>query len=186
MVTNWRNPARAMLVVGLLSAIGGPSAASEPAKATPFSLPTVDGAQTVSLSQHAGKVVLLSFWATWCAPCKAEMPHLDTLARAKADAGLVVLSINADDARSARRVAPWVAQQDLALVWLMDTERTVLDAYDPSRTLPWSVLIGRDGTVLGTWSGFDEAGFAALRSAVDAALAAAPSTVSPSTPTPSD
>jgi len=136
-----------------------------------FSLPTVTGGTEVSLAQHRGKVVLLSFWATWCAPCKQEMPHLDALAKKHAQAGLVVLSINSDDPRTVRRVKPWLDQQALSLTVLLDTERKVLDAYDPSRTLPWSVLVGRDGEIVETWSGFDEDGFKALEAAVTKALA---------------
>lgn len=151
-----------------VSAQEGPTSGPAPA----FSLPTVDGARTVSLAEQRGKVVLISFWATWCAPCKQEMPHLDDLRKTHEAEGLVVLSINADDARTVRRVAPWLAQQPYALTVLLDTERKALDAYDPSHTLPWSVLVGRDGAIVDTWSGFDEVGFAELKAAVTQALAA--------------
>lgn len=144
-----------------------PAPPSGPAPA--FSLPTPAG-ERVSLAQHAGHVVVLSFWATWCAPCKAEAPHLDALKARHAEAGLRVLWINVDDARTVRRVAPWVASQKLTLVPLLDTDHTVFDAYDPAHVLPWTVLIGRDGAIVRTWSGFDDAGFAALEHAVSNAL----------------
>lgn len=144
---------------------GGPTG---PAPA--FTLPTTSGAQ-VSLADHAGQVVLLSFWATWCAPCKAEAPHLDALKARHADAGLRVLWINVDDARTVKRVAPWVASQSLTLVPLLDTDHTVFDAYDPAHVLPWAVLIGRDGVIVRAWSGFDASGFEALEAAVVEALA---------------
>src|SRR4051812_48741055 len=62
-----------------------------------FELSAVDG-ETVRLSDHVGReVVLLSFWDTWCEPCKTELPHLDRIYRAHKGEGFVVLAIAMDD-----------------------------------------------------------------------------------------
>src|SRR5262245_32151310 len=61
-----------------------------------FTLRDIDGA-TVRLSDHLGKdVVLISFWATWCSPCQAEMPHLERMFRSYKDQGFVVLAVSMD------------------------------------------------------------------------------------------
>lgn len=86
-------------------AIATPAVASPaPAAATPkpaaelaleFALRSPEG-KTVKLSDFRGKVVMVNFWATWCPPCRAEMPMLDALAKANKEAGLVVLGLNVD------------------------------------------------------------------------------------------
>lgn len=80
----------------------GPSAAPEAGAA----IPTLDGS-TVSLNQYKGKVVLVNFWATWCEPCKAEIPWLIEFNHKYGSKGLVILGIAMDD-DGKRVVEPWV------------------------------------------------------------------------------
>jgi len=68
-----------------------------------FKLRDPDG-KTVELKQFRGKPVLLNFWATWCAPCKEEMPELEQLYRQYKDRGLVVLGVSVDDSSSVKGV----------------------------------------------------------------------------------
>lgn len=147
--------------------VGGALAAD---RAPDFELPSVDGQGSRALSQARGKVVLLNFWATWCGPCKREMPHLEALRASRQEQGLEVWTINVDDPRTAGRVAPWLARQELGLVALRDADRSVFRRYSPSMSLPWTVLVDRRGEVVERWSGFDEDGLAALSEAVDRAL----------------
>jgi thiol-disulfide isomerase/thioredoxin len=74
-------------------AVATPAPAAE--LALDFALKSTLG-KTVKLSDFKGKVVMVNFWATWCPPCRAEMPVLDALAKANLDAGLVVLGLNVD------------------------------------------------------------------------------------------
>ena len=107
-----------------------------------FILRDVEGA-TVKLSDLRGRVVWVNFWATWCVPCKKELPVLQKLADEKKDAGLVVLAINwqesADDARA------YFASRGLTLPVLLD-RGGVYDQYK-LQGLPDSFFIDRDGVI---------------------------------------
>ncbi len=71
--------------------------------APPATLKTLDGS-SLSTTQFAGKVVILTFWATWCVPCREELPLLSAYAQAHADQGLVVLGFSLDDAENLPQV----------------------------------------------------------------------------------
>jgi thiol-disulfide isomerase/thioredoxin len=100
------------------------------------------------LSELRGQVVLLNFWATWCTPCRREMPMLSKLQREHADDGLVVLYISLEE--------PEVLRPFLA-VHRFDGIQGRLDQaapfYDAGKFYPLSYLIGRDGRVRERWSG---------------------------------
>jgi peroxiredoxin len=66
--------------------------------------------KTVELKALRGKPVVLNFWATWCAPCREEMPELETLWRENKDKGLVVLAVSVDDARAARDIPEFLKE----------------------------------------------------------------------------
>ena len=95
--------ATAALLMAAVLALAPGSARAE--KAADFTLRDIDG-NSVTLSELRGKVVILSFWATWCGPCKEEMPHLQKMYDAKKEKGFTALSVSTDDARSASRVKP--------------------------------------------------------------------------------
>ncbi|MCA9867043.1 MAG: TlpA family protein disulfide reductase [Anaerolineales bacterium] len=111
-----------------------------------FELPTRDGA-TLRLSDYRGRPVILNFWATWCAPCRLEMPELQR-AQAEFDAaeadGPIILTINQGD--SAERVDEFFAEVDLTLAALLDGDGDVGVTYG-AFFLPTTVIIGADGTV---------------------------------------
>lgn len=92
---------------------------------------------------HAGKVVLLHFWATFCVPCRDELPQLQALSRRLGDEGLVVLTV-AVDRSPAATVAEFVAEGAYSLRVLLDPQGRVRRRYEVS-ALPMSYLIGRDG-----------------------------------------
>lgn len=123
-------------------------------KATNFTLRDING-QSVTLSGLEGKVVVLSFWATWCGPCKEEMPHLQKMYEEKKDAGLVVLSISTDDARSASRVKPYIVKNGYTFPVLLDRDATVIGTYNPAKTLPFTVVIDKAGQVVKVSSGYN-------------------------------
>jgi peroxiredoxin len=102
----------------------------------------------VSLEDYKGKVVLVNFWATWCGPCQAEMPHLQKMYVELEDQGFVVLSISADNARDASKVKPLVKRNRYTFPVLLDTDSTVLNQYNPESVLPYNVLIGKDGNII--------------------------------------
>lgn len=108
-----------------------------------FTLRDIDGAN-VTLSELKGNVVLISFWATWCGPCKEEMPHLQKLYTKWKDKGFVVLSISTDDARSASKVKPYIRKNGYTFPVLLDKSSTVVSTYNPGKTLPFTVILDRD------------------------------------------
>lgn len=117
------------------------------AQAAPgFSLPDLSGAD-VHLADYAGKMVLINFWATWCAPCVVEMPTLENLGKKLGEDGLVVLAVSLDVSDTAR-VTDFVRGYGWQLPVLLDPLSTVGDAYS-IRVMPTSYLIDRDGTILG-------------------------------------
>ncbi len=111
-----------------------------------FSLDNLNG-NSASLIDYTGEVVLLNFWATWCLPCRQEMPAMERLWQRYKDKGLVVLGVSNDDAGKRRRVATFVKKVDLSFPILLDTESLVSDLYSVSG-IPVSYLIGRDGRLL--------------------------------------
>jgi len=122
--------------------------------ASDFTLRDIDG-KSVTLSELEGRVVVMSFWATWCGPCKEEMPHLQKMyAEHEAD-GLTVLSISIDDARSASRVKPFIKKNGYSFPVLLDRDSTVISAYNPAKTLPYTVLVNRSGEVFKKHSGYN-------------------------------
>lgn len=112
------------------------------------------------LSEWDGKLVLLNFWASWCGPCREEMPLLDRARARHADKGLEVIGIAAEDAGPA---LAWLAMHPVAYPILIDEPGTGSDVSlrfgNQRSVLPYNVLIGRDGRILATKiGGFDEAG----------------------------
>src|SRR5277367_1141979 len=91
----------APLAKGDLAAL---TVASEPRRAEQFAFQREDGGK-VTLADFRGRAVLLNLWATWCVPCRAEMPALDRLQAAKGDQAFEVVAINVDTARLERRAA---------------------------------------------------------------------------------
>lgn len=135
-----------MAAIGVLLARGLPSAglrSEAEAVAPEVVLSTLDG-RTLRLSEQRGTLVLLNFWATWCAPCRLEMPLLED--RARRDAGrLQVWGVNA--AESPPQVQAFV--QDLALTFpiLLDVAGEAQARYRV-RGYPTTVLVGREGQLL--------------------------------------
>lgn len=108
-----------------------------------FTLRTISG-PNVRLKEQRGKVVLVNFWATWCGPCRQEMPHLNRLYAKYRDAGFVLLGVNVDD--NASSAADVALKLGVKFPVLLDTDKAVSHLYDLS-TMPSTVLIDRDGRV---------------------------------------
>ena len=108
-----------------------------------FALPDLDG-NTVRLSDFSGRPVVLNFWATWCAPCRLEMPELALAAADYGDGGLAVLAINQDE--TAEQASSFLTEVGLSLTVLLDAGSEVGAAYG-AFFLPTTVIVGPDGIV---------------------------------------
>ena len=135
-----------------------------------FSLRDING-QEVSLSDYKGKVVLVNFWATWCGPCKLEMPHLDKMDRELEEKGFEVISISTDDARASSKVKPLVKRGGYGFTVLLDKDTTVVSQYNPAKTLPYNVLIDRAGNIHKVYQGYNPGDEVELRKEVEALVA---------------
>lgn len=113
-----------------------------------FSLETLDG-NTVALSDYVGKnVVLVDFWATWCEPCLAAMPHFNDLYSKYKNDGFMLLSVSVDGPESVAEVRSYVHRQGLTFPVLLDQESRAISLYNSKGGVPFSVLFAKDGTVL--------------------------------------
>jgi peroxiredoxin len=98
----------------------------------------------VRLSQYQGQVVLLNFWATWCVPCKREIPALTALYRDYKKRGFVVLGVSVDS--EIRAIKPFAREMKMNYPVLIGAGREDLSkAFGPFIGFPTSVLVGRDG-----------------------------------------
>jgi len=121
-------------------------------RAPEFNLRTVDG-KKVSLSDYKGKAVLINFWATWCAPCKIEMPWLVALRSQYAPQGFEILGVNEDDAGTPRaKLAKFGQEQGLNYPLLVGDD-AMSRKYGGVEFLPTSYFVGRDGKIVAETAG---------------------------------
>ena len=113
------------------------------ALAPDFTLKGADG-RNLRLQEQRGQVVLVNFWATWCGPCRQEMPHLNRLYDKYRNSGFTLLAVNIDD--DPRTATATAAKMGLRFPVLLDTDKTVSKRYDLG-SMPATVLIDRDGKV---------------------------------------
>jgi peroxiredoxin len=110
-----------------------------------FTVTMADGS-SFRLSEHRGKTVLLNFWATWCPPCREEMPALERLYRQHKDHGLVLVAVSIDT--DTKVVPPYVKASKLTFPIGLDPKADVANKYGV-RALPSSFVIDRQGTMAG-------------------------------------
>ena len=156
LLVKFRTTLLAVLAVAVtLAGCSGPPAARVDGKATSvademapdFTLSTANG-EAVSLSDSAGRVRLIDFWATWCPPCREEVPMLKRLHETYTEQGLTILAISDE---SAEAVGSFVEKHEIPFINLVDTEEV---AYDYQVLgLPTAVLIDRDGRRIATYFG---------------------------------
>jgi peroxiredoxin len=116
-------------------------------EAPPFQAVTLDSVpRTRTLADYKGKVVLLNVWATWCEPCRVEMPSIEKLQHDFGPQGLKVVAISVDDANSKRQVRDFVKEYGLTFDILHDPAKGVPAKYQIPG-YPETFIIGREGTI---------------------------------------
>ncbi|HEX7637863.1 MAG TPA: TlpA disulfide reductase family protein [Burkholderiaceae bacterium] len=133
----------APLVLAALPLFAHAAAIRPGAPAPDFTLHATDG-RNLRLDELRGQVVLVNFWATWCGPCREEMPHLDTLYGKYRKSGFVLLGVNIDD--DPNTALATARKLGVSFPVLLDTDKQVSKRYDLS-TMPSTVVIDRDGKV---------------------------------------
>ncbi len=128
---------------------------------------TTLGGGGVSLEDYKGKVVLLDFWATWCAPCIKSMPAIEKLYASRKDKGFVALGMSIDEDQ--KKVAPFIKKHALTYPILLDDLKSPTWATYKVKAIPAIYLINREGQIVAEWRG--EPKMKDLEAAIDAALA---------------
>jgi thiol-disulfide isomerase/thioredoxin len=118
--------------------------AARPAKLS-FTLTDVEG-RRVRLVEYSGRVVLINFWATWCAPCKTEIPWLNELHLRYREQGLVVIGVSVDDAVA--KIRPFAQSMKMSYPVLVGSgEEGFKESYGPLLGFPTTLLISRSGEI---------------------------------------
>lgn len=128
---------------------GSAGAASNAYPAPDFRLAALDGS-SLALSDHRGRYVLLNFWATWCPPCRAELPDLVRFYQDHADQGFILIGVNEQEPPAA--VADFLRAQGLAFPVALDADGALLDRYGV-QGMPSSFLVDPQGRVVHAWTG---------------------------------
>jgi peroxiredoxin len=117
-----------------------------------FTVKDMNG-QNVKLSAYKGKVILLNFWATWCGPCKVEIPGFVELYNGYKDRGFVVLGVSTDD--SPEQLRKFAREMNITYPILVGSDRSDItdDAYGPMWGIPVSFLIAKDGSICHRYMG---------------------------------
>ena len=118
-----------------------------------FEIENLAGGNT-GLVDYEGKIVLLNFWATWCMPCRAEMPGMETLWQKYKEQGLVIAAVSVDEG-SRGRIETFSKLLDLSFPILLDPESEVSDLYKVSN-MPTSFIIDRNGKIISRIVGTEE------------------------------
>lgn len=147
-----------VLLVLLLVLLGGckPQPSINPSAhpvAPEFSLTDING-QKLDLTGYRGKIVLLDFWATWCAPCKTEIPHFIDMQNKYGPQGLQIVGLSMDD--SAGPVKKFYADQKINYPVAIADDK-LAEAYGGVLGLPIAFLIDRDGRIIAKHTGETEA-----------------------------
>ncbi len=144
----------------------GPAAVGQPVPS--YSAASMVG-DTVSLAQLRGNVVLLNVWATWCPPCREEMPGLEALHQELAPQGLRVVGVSIDRGSATPAIAAFLRDNSITFPILHDSEERITRVF---RTVgvPETYLIGRDGILLNRWIGKIDPASQSVRGPVERAL----------------
>jgi len=140
---------------------GSPAQAAAPSAAPDFSLPARDGS-AVRLSDLRGQVVMINFWATWCGPCRKEMPLLEQLQAKYGPLGFTLLGVNVEPDSAA--ATAWLKGVPVSFPILFDTRNAVAESFGV-QGMPSSVFVDRAGRVRHVHRGYqpgDESQYADL------------------------
>jgi peroxiredoxin len=113
------------------------------ASAPDFTLRGTEG-KNLRLAEQRGQVVMVNFWATWCAPCRVEMPHLNKIYDRYRSSGFLLLGVNVD--QDPLKASTAATQWGIRFPVLFDAEKKVVKAYDVS-AMPTTVIVDRDGAM---------------------------------------
>jgi thiol-disulfide isomerase/thioredoxin len=148
-----RRLALLLAVVVLVPLPGGLPLAAEPAALPDVTLRTIDGRASVTLDEFRGRTVLLTFWASWCGPCRVELPELQKLYAELAGDGFVLLTVNVDTIP--QMATRFLEQIGVTVpVYRMDQRDLVALGIN---ALPTNILLDHEGLAVQTYRGYSPA-----------------------------
>jgi len=124
---------------------------------------SLDGEESVKLEDFRGQPVLVTFWASWCGPCRAELPELAELTRELKDSGLVLLAVNVDSSAAAGLRFLERSGIDVPAFRLSDSDQAMIGI----RGLPTTILLDGDALAVQIFSGYSPTVVDAIRSLVE-------------------
>ncbi len=148
-----------VLALGALAGlVPARSAARVGARPPSFVLPAVVGGPTrgrFRIEEHLGRnPIVVLFWATWCAPCRQEMPFYQSLLARHRDTGLQVVAVSMDDTSTITQAGPAARRLGVRFPVLSDLDTRVSSQMNPRRAAPFSVWINRQGRIVWEREGF--------------------------------
>jgi peroxiredoxin len=146
--------------------------AAERTRVADFTLKDLKG-KPVKLSTFRGKVVVISFWATWCDPCMQQLPHLDRKALALPD-DFVVLALSTDNAQTISKVRSTVRRNRWKMPVLPDTDGQVTGDLNPRGAHPYTMFIDRAGRLAADRDGYAPGDEVAMLALIDQLIAQKP------------
>jgi cytochrome c biogenesis protein CcmG/thiol:disulfide interchange protein DsbE len=126
--------------------IGGEAPAFEAVTLPPRATTTEAGGVAKSVEDYAGEVVLLNIWATWCGPCRIEMPSMERLQQRLGPQGLRIVAVSVDDPGMEARINAFADELNLTFELLHDAPGRIRQQYQTTG-VPETFIIGRDGTI---------------------------------------
>ncbi|HZS40552.1 MAG TPA: TlpA disulfide reductase family protein [Polyangia bacterium] len=143
--------AKPLLLAALLLSSAAEAQVKKGDRAADFQGKTLGG-ETLKLSSLRGKVVLLDFWASWCEPCKKELPLLAKMAPRLKQRGIEIIAVNIDENRG--NAEAFMRSHNLALTVVPDTDKSIVGKYEPPK-MPSSFVVDRSGIVRSVNDGFE-------------------------------
>lgn len=164
----------ALVFVAGCSAATSSSRRAEGTEVPDLRMRTIDG-ESLRLADHLGSdVVVLSFWATWCKPCKTELPFLQRLHETYAARGLTVIGISLDGPETQADVKPFVRRNGYTFPIVLDRDGRIAARLNPRSTAPFALIFDRAGRRHRTMEGFQLGERDAIEAEVVSLLDAAP------------
>ena len=196
-MTSLLSRASAACIVGALAVFlsdceDAKSASDVGSSAQDFTAPDVNSGSLFRLRDHLGKeVILIDFWATWCQPCLAEMPHLEAMQEKYKKNGLLVVAVSMDGPDSISDVPAFAKRNQMNFPVLLDEDSSIASTYNPRKSAPLSVIIDKGGHIAAVREGYNPGDEAFVEKDVEKALglagpaeaapAHAPNTAAPAT-----
>ncbi len=174
-----------VLAVILCACTDTKSAADVGTAAQDFTARDTNG-NTFRLSDHLGKeVILIDFWATWCVPCLAEMPHLERMWEQYKSRGFLVVAVSMDGPEQLADVPAFAKRNQMNFTVLTDEDSSIAGIYNPRKSAPLSAIIDRQGHIAAVREGYNAGDEAYVEKDVLKALGGgAPAPTTSTTPPP--